>query len=96
MPTIDLKDFLDETFDAATQGEISRFTDLVQVHKDLAEMAVDIRKMVDDSGLTKKTIAERMAISSGKLRRILARPAQVSLETLAIMAWACGNQPDTK
>lgn len=69
------------------------FEDLVNLHKNLAELSVSACRIVDASGLTRREIEDRMGEpSAGSVQRLLDGIAEV----LAKFAWACGYDVDVQ
>lgn len=70
------------------------FAELVQLELRLAAISVEAKRLADNSGLSRRAIAERMDNSSpSNLQRLLGGMAyKASVETLARFAWACGQE----
>lgn len=70
------------------------FARLVELEKRLARLSVEMKRIADKSGLSRREIAHRMGKSSpSNLQRLLGGAAyNASLETLAHLAWACGYE----
>lgn len=81
-----------------TTDQDRKFDRLVEMHKKLAELSVSARHIADDSGLTRREIAERMGHASpSTVQRLLGGLAyNATVETLAKFAWSCGYDFDVR
>ncbi len=70
----------------------NEFEQLVALEEMLADLSVEARRIADESGLSRRAIAERMGHSSpSTVQRLVGGAAyNATIETLARFAWACG------
>jgi hypothetical protein len=70
----------------------NEFEQLVALEEMLAELSLEARRIADESGLSRRAIAERMGQSSAStVQRLVSGAAYNStVETLSRFAWACG------
>ncbi len=70
----------------------NEFEQLIALEEMLADLSVEARRIADESGLTRRAIAELMGHSStSTVQRLVGGAAYNStVETLARFAWACG------